>query len=484
MLRLVNQASTKRIVAAVELPPPEKPHFHQSIGLLSATAINMNAMCGVGPFITIPAMVSVMGGPLALVGWLLGSIVAMADGLVWAELGAAMPGAGGSYLFLREAFQYRTGKLLPFLFVWTAILSLPLILSCGVIGFYQYLGTFVPNLSPVENHVIGLAMVAAVVALLYRRIESVPVINIVLWIVTLAAMGVTVVASFSHFDAGRAFAFPAHWLTKGSFLAGLGGGLVIALYDYTGYGTVAYMGAELKQPARVMPGSIILSILAIGALYLSMQLGILGAAPWQEVAESTNVASTVVGKYWGQKGAILVSVLVMIAAAASIFTGLLGSSRVLFNAARDGVFFSSFGKLHPRLHFPHIALLVMGLIVALGSFFAVPAIIGMLTGVTVLVQSLGQVVALTVLRKKQPALHRPYRQTLYPLPSLISFAGWSYAFVALDKVSIILSIAWVLLGCVAFLVYAKARTTWPWAPLQVREEFLKPASGNITADGE
>src|SRR5579871_287418 len=484
MLRLVNQASTKRIVAAVELPPPEKPHFHQSIGLLSATAINMNAMCGVGPFITIPAMVSVMGGPLALVGWLLGSIVAMADGLVWAELGAAMPGAGGSYLFLREAFQYRTGKLLPFLFVWTAILSLPLILSCGVIGFYQYLCTFVPNLSPVENHVIGLAMVAAVVALLYRRIESVPVINIVLWIVTLAAMGVTVVASFSHFDAGRAFAFPAHWLTKGSFLAGLGGGLVIALYDYTGYGTVAYMGAELKQPARVMPGSIILSILAIGALYLSMQLGILGAAPWQEVAESTNVASSVVGKYWGQKGAILVSVLVMIAAAASIFTGLLGSSRVLFNAARDGVFFSSFGKLHPRLHFPHIALLVMGLIVALGSFFAVPATIGMLTGVTVLVQSLGQVVALTVLRKKQPALHRPYRQTLYPLPSLISFAGWSYAFVALDKVSIILSIAWVLLGCVAFLVYAKARTTWPWAPLQVREEFLKPASGNITADGE
>ncbi len=157
---------------------------------------------------------------------------------------------------------------------------------------------------------------------------------------------------------------------------------------------------------------------------------------------------------------------------------------MLFNAARDGVFFSSFGKLHPRLHFPHIALLVMGLIVALGSFFAVPAIIGMLTGVTVLVQSLGQVVALTVLRKKQPALHRPYRQTLYPLPSLISFAGWSYAFVALDKVSIILSIAWVLLGCVAFLVYAKARTTWPWAPLQVHEEFLKPASGNITADGE
>jgi len=154
------------VVTQVEAAPAEKPHFHQSIGLISATAINMNSMCGVGPFITIPAMVSVMGGPRALLGWILGSVAAMADGLVWAELGAAMPGAGGSYLFLREAFQYRSGKLLPFLFVWTAILSLPLILSCGVIGFYQYLGTFVPNLSPVENHVIGLAMVVAVVALL------------------------------------------------------------------------------------------------------------------------------------------------------------------------------------------------------------------------------------------------------------------------------------------------------------------------------
>ena len=469
------------VVTQVEATPAEKPHFHQSIGLISATAINMNSMCGVGPFITIPAMVSVMGGPRALLGWILGSIVAMADGLVWAELGAAMPGAGGSYLFLREAFQYRSGKLLPFLFVWTAILSLPLILSCGVIGFYQYLGTFVPNLSPVENHVIGLAMVAAVVALLYRRIESVPIINIALWGVTLAAMGVTIAASFSHFDAGRALDFSQSWMGNGSFLAGLGSGLVIALYDYTGYGTTAYMGAELKNPGRVMPGSIILSILAIGALYLSMQLGILGAAPWQQVAKSTNVASAVVGKYWGQKGAILVSVLVMIAAAASIFTGLLGSSRVLFNAARDGVFFASFGKLHPRLHFPHIALLVMGLIVAIGSFFAVPAVINILTGVTVLIQSLGQVVALTVLRKRQPSLHRPYRQTFYPLPSLISLVGWSYAFVALDKLSIFLSFAWVAFGCIAFMIYARARKTWPWAPPEVREEFLQRMHANVEA---
>jgi amino acid transporter len=271
---------------------------------------------------------------------------------------------------------------------------------------------------------------------------------------------------------------PPNWLRDNSFFAGLGGGLVISLYDYTGYGTVAYMGAELKNPARVMPGSIILSILAIGALYLSMQLGILGAAPWQEVARSTNVASMIVGKYWDQKGAILVSVLVMIAAVASIFTGLLGASRVLFNAARDGVFFSSFGRLHPRLHFPHIALIFMGLIVAIGSFFPVPAVINILTGVTVLIQSVGQVIALTVLRRRQPNLRRPYRQTFYPLPSLISLIGWSYAFVALDRLSIILSFAWVALGCIGFLIYAKARKAWPWAPLDVRQQFLERQAGD------
>jgi amino acid transporter len=478
----VSNRSFKPLPDQAETPQAEKPHFHRSIGLISATAINMNAMCGVGPFITIPAIVGLMGGPPALLGWVLGAVVAMADGLVWAELGAAMPGAGGSYLFLREAFQYRSGKLMPFLFVWTAILSLPLILSCGVIGFYQYLGSFVPNLSPVQNHVIGLVMVLAVVGLLYRRIESVPIINMLLWGVTIAAIGVTLAASFSHFDAGRAFTFSPNWIGHGSFLAGLGGGLVIALYDYTGYGTVAYMGAELKNPGRTLPGSIILSILAIGALYLAMQVGILGAAPWQEVAKSTNVAATVVGMYWGQKGAILVSVLVMIAAIASIFTGLLGSSRVLFNAARDGVFFSSFGKLHPRLHFPHVALVVMGSIVAIGSFFDVPAIINMLTGITVLVQTLGQVVALTVLRKRQPGLHRPYRQTLYPLPSLISLAGWSYAFVALDRLSVILSFAWIALGGLAFLIYARARRTWPWAPPEVTEEFLGQPSLGTAAD--
>jgi amino acid transporter len=105
--------------------------FHRSIGLFSGTAINMTQMCGIGPFITIPIMVAAMGGPQAVIGWIAGAILAMADGLVWAELGAAMPGSGGTYVYLREAFQYRTGKLMPFLFIWTMLLAIPLLISAG-----------------------------------------------------------------------------------------------------------------------------------------------------------------------------------------------------------------------------------------------------------------------------------------------------------------------------------------------------------------
>src|ERR1700712_1383527 len=159
------------------------PRFHRSVGLLPAVAINMTQMCGVGPFITIPVMVATMGGPQAILGWLLGALLAITDGLVWAELGAAMPGAGGTYLYLREAFQYRTGKLMPFLFAWTAVISIPLIMSTGVIGLVQYLGFYFPHMNWATTHLIGIAVVVVIVIALYRRIESIRVLTTALWIV-------------------------------------------------------------------------------------------------------------------------------------------------------------------------------------------------------------------------------------------------------------------------------------------------------------
>src|SRR6201985_3769988 len=96
--------------------------FIQALGLFPATALNMAQMVGIGPFITIPLIISAMGGPQAILGWVVGAVIALVDGLVWAELGAAMPRSGGTYTFLREAYQYSSGRFMPFMFVWTTLL--------------------------------------------------------------------------------------------------------------------------------------------------------------------------------------------------------------------------------------------------------------------------------------------------------------------------------------------------------------------------
>lgn len=374
--------------------------FRRSLGLLLATEINMTQMCGIGPFITIPLMVATIGGPQAIVGWVAGAALVMADGLVWSELGAAMPGADGSYLYLGEAF-HRTGKLMPFICIWTALLTVPLIL-----------GSFLPHLGYWEGHAIGIALTGFVVLALYRRIESIRVITVCLWLVCWRP---------SRHDRGQ-----LHGLSRllclhypagafgGGLLGGLGSGLIIGIDDYLGYYTVAEMGDELADPGRVTPRSIIISIATMMVIYLALNIGVVGTLPWRVVAKSTSVASAVATHNWGHGPAAFVTVLILLTAFASVFAGLLGGSRLPYNAARDRVFFRLFDRLHPPHDFPHVSLLVRGMATAAASFFSLTTVINLLLAVTVIVQSVAQIVALTVLRRRQPELHRPYTQWLTP----------------------------------------------------------------------
>ncbi|SDU95258.1 Amino acid transporter [Microlunatus sagamiharensis] len=458
--------------------------FRRTVGTVGATAINMTQMCGIGPFVTIPLMVATMGGPQAILGWVVGALLALTDGLVWAELGAAMPGAGGTYLYLREAFQYRTGRLMPFLFVWTAMISIPLIMSTGVIGLVQYLGFFFPDMSWLAVHAIGVGVVALVMLALFRRIESIRVITTALWVVMLVTVVLTIAACYSHFSPDLAFDFPAGaFHLDGGFFTGLGAGLLIAVYDYLGYNTTAYMGDELKDPGRSMPRSIVFSILAMMVIYLTLNVGVMGAVPWRQVAESDSVASLAVTTNWGHTAAAVVTVLIIITAFGSVFAGLLGGSRVPYNAARDRVFFPVFARLAPKGGFPYVALAFMGVVTALGSLLDLSTVINMLTTVAVLVQSVAQVVALTVLRRRQPGLRRPYRQWLYPVPSLIALVGWVYVYFSATTLSILLSLGWIVVGVVAFLVWARVRRSWPFAPVEVHEAYLEAQERGATTPG-
>lgn len=467
-------------------PPPEGG-FVRRVGLFQATAINMSQMCGIGPFVTIPLMVTAFGGPHAVLGFVAGAVLALCDGLVWAELGAAMPGSGGSYVYLRQAFQHRTGRLMPFLFVWTAMLFIPLIMSTGVVGFVQYLGYLAPGLDRATGDLTGLGVIALVVLLLWRGIEHIARITAVMWAVMIASVLLVIAAAATGFSPHLAFTYPARAfdLTGGHFWAGFAAGLTIGIYDYLGYNTSAYMGAEIKDPGRTLPRSILISILGIMAIYLLLQIGTLGVIDWHRMTNpddiaATSVASAVLESTWGEGAAGAVTVLILITAFASVFTGLLGGSRVPYDAARDRVFFRPYAKLHPRHRFPALGLATMGVITAIGFLIGrhtdLATLIQLLTTVMVIVQALAQIVALSVLRRSRPTLRRPYRMWLYPLPSAVAFAGWCVIFGYADKNSpgrhpVEWSLSWLVLGCLAFLVWARLEKVWPFGPKETAREY-------------
>jgi amino acid transporter len=321
-------------------------------------------------------------------------------------------------------------------------------------------------------HLIGIGVVAAIIILLYRKIESISMITTALWVIMLLAVGLTIAASYSNFHPSLAFHYP-HNAFAGGFAAALGAGLLIAIYDYLGYNTTAYMGGELRNPGRVMPRSIIISIVAIMVIYLALNIGVVGVLPWPKVAHATSVASLAVTHNWGRAAADLVTVLILITAFASVFAGLLGGSRVPFHAARDRLFFGVFGRLHPKYDFPHVSLLVMGLITAAGSFFTLTTVINVLLAVVIWVQAVAQIVALTVLRRRQPGLIRPYKQWLYPVPSLAALAGWLYVYASATSAALIWSTVWLAAGVVAYLGWARYHRNWPFGPKQIREVFLE-----------
>lgn len=451
----------------------EKNKFVRSLGLFQATTINMSQMVGIGPFITIPLILSTMGGPQAIFGWIAGAILAIVDGLVWSELGAAMPGEGGTYVYLREAFQYRSGKLMPFLFVWSTLIATPLIMSTGMIGMANYLSYFWPGMTGLDTKLVAVVITFITVALLYRKIDSVSKITSVLWVGMIITVVLVIVAGMTHFHAHQVFSFPKGTFVPSKFLLGLGGGMLISIYDYMGYYTTCYMGDEVKNPGKTIPWAVILSILGVAVIDISMNIGIIGVVPWKIAMKSQNIGTEFMQMVWGKPGAVIITLLILWTAFASVYTGLLGASRLPYNASSDGLFFRSFGKLHPKYKFPHISLVVMGAVTAICCFLNLTDIINALMAVSIVVQFIGQVIALTVLRKRQPTLHRPFRQWLYPIPSIIAFVGWVYIFYSSGWKAIEWAVGWTALGVIAFLIWSSREKQWPFGEKTIDEQYNK-----------
>ena len=451
--------------------PDAAAPLERKFGLLSATALNMTNMMGAGPFITIPLLMTALGGPQAMLGWLVALVIVICDAMVWSELGAAMPGSGGSFVYLRETFgPQKLGRLMAFLFVWQFVLSGPLEIASGYIGFAQYTSFIWKGMT--RTQIIGLVTVVGIVniVLLYRRIDSIAKITVSLWIGTLLTVVGVIGTGALHFDHRVAFDFPpgAFGFSLGFFM-GLGQAARIGIYDYLGYYDVCYIGDEVKNPGRVIPRSILISAVAVAAIYIAINLSIIGVIPWRQFVpavdhvESNYIVSVLMERIYGSRIASIFTLLVLWTAFGSCFAVLLGYSRIPYAAANSGYFFKVFGKLHPTKGFPHVSLLVIGVLSIVSGYFSLGTVIDALIVTRIIVQFMGQIVGLMVLRKNAPDMERPYRMWLYPVPALVALAGWIFLFATTDLRVIGFGVGALLAGCVAFLIWSKKSERWPFA---------------------
>jgi amino acid transporter len=439
-------------------------------GLLPATALNMTNMLGAGPFITIPLLMSAMAGPQALLGWVVALVIVICDGMVWSELGAAMPGSGGSFHYLREAFgPARFGRLMGFLFVWQFVLSGPLEIASGYIGFANYAGFVMHGMTRAD--VIALITVVGLIniALLYRRIQSIAAITVSLWVGTLVTVLAVIITGAMHFNPRVAFDFPpgAFNFSLGFFL-GLGAATRIGIYDYLGYYDVCYIGDEVRDPGRVIPRSILISTAAVAFIYFAINLSIIGIIPWRDFVpaeahpESNFIVSTLMERIYGTRVATIFTLLVLWTAFGSTFALLLGYSRIPFAAAESGYFFRPFGRLHRTRRFPYVSLVVIGSLSIVAGFFSLGTVIDALIVTRILVQFMGQVVGVMLLRRRAPDMPRPYRIWLYPVPALVALLGWIFVFATTQLQVILFGVGVLAVGCLAFLLWSRRTNRWPF----------------------
>ena len=451
--------------------PKDQPHLLRRLGLLEATALNMTNMIGIGPFITIPLLLSTLGGPQAMLGWLVALVITISDGMIWSELGAAMPGSGGSYVYLREGFGRETfGRLMGFLYIWQFILSGPLEIASGYIGFTQYLGYIWQDITRPQSLAVIVVLGVLNITLLYRRITFIGKLTVTLWIGTLLTTLVVIVTGAFNFKPALAFDFPPGACNFSiGFLLGLGAATRIGIFDYLGYYDICYLGDEVRQPGRTIPRSVIVSVIAVALIYIAINFSVIGVVPWREFVpadkhpESNFIVSIFMEKIYGKGVATLFTAMVLWTAFGSVFALLLGYSRVPYAAALDGYFFKVFARVHPKKSFPYISLVVLGAIAIVCSFFSLGLVIDALITTRILIQFIGQIAAVSLLRKNQPELSHPYRIWLYPLPNLVALVGWIFVFATTDWSIIAFGLGTLVLGIGCFMLWSRHTQQWPFA---------------------
>ena len=426
-------------------------------------------MVGIGPFVTLPIVMGLMGG-MFLYAWIAGALLSLVDAMIWSELGAAYPLAGGSYNFLKEAYgKNGMGRMMSFLYVWQTVIQAPLVAASAAIGFAQYMGYLV-HLDPWQQKMVSGIVIIIITALLYRKIESIGKIGVLLWTGVLLTLGWIIIGGIAHGnflqplkDINADFS----WAHLASFA--FGQACIKSVYSYLGYYNVCHLGGEIKNPGRNIPRSMFISVIGIAILYLAMNMSVSSVIPWQEIkalsatGNKDYIVSLFIERLYGHKAAIIITVMILWVALASLFALLLGYSRIPYAAAVDGAFFKIFAKLHPTKNFPYVSLLVIaGLGLVFSMLFRMSDVISGILAMRIIVQFIAQAAGVILLRRRNGTKNLPYKMPLYPLPVIVAILIWILLFSCTGISSIISFFIVFGTGVIVYFFTAKMQGKWPF----------------------
>ncbi len=443
--------------------------LQRRLGLFQGTVLNMIDMVGIGPFISLPIVIGYVGG-MYLWAWIAGALLSVVDAMIWSELGAAYPLAGGSFNFLKEAYgKHKLGKMMSFLYIWQTIIQAPLVAASAAIGFAQYFGYLVP-LNEWQQKTMSGAVIIFITILLYRKIDSIGKIGVLLWAGVILTMAWIIGGGIAYGN----FTAPINdvqenfsWVHLASFA--FGQACIKSIYSYLGYYNVCHLGGEIKNPGKNIPRSMFISVAGIAILYLAMNISVTSVIPWQEIkqwqdaGENHFVISTFIERLFGGNAANAATIMILWVALASLFAVMLGYSRVPYAAAKDGLFFKVFAKLHPIKNFPYVSLLTLaGIAFVFSLLFRMGDVISGVLAMRIMVQFIGQAIGVMLLRKRNGTAHLPYKMPLYPLPVIVAVAMWLFVFFATGYTIILSFLILISTGIIVYFIFAKYSKQWPY----------------------
>jgi amino acid transporter len=394
--------------------------LRRELGLLDATMINVGTIIGTSIFIVPAAIAAAFSGSFpTIMVWVAGAFVSLCGALCVAELGAAMPEAGGQFVYLEKAY----GPVWGYLYGWgSSVIINPASMAAVAVGFATYLGFFVP-LSGVGIKLVAAGSLLLLTAVNYFGLRTGATTQNVLTVIKIAAVAGLVIVCFVLPGGGvENFSPVMPQESIGSLVGTFGVAMLAVLFAFDGWIEITYVGSEVKDPGRIIPRSIILSTLIVGVLYVGVSLAVLYVLGQEATAKSSLVAADAMRVVLGGTGAALITIAVLISTTGSNNGMIFTAARIPYAMAMEGKFFPWAARVHPKYDAPNFVLVVQGIwcaVLALSGTFIQLANYVVFVSFFFYAMSCGAVI---LLRRRDPGMPRPYRAWGYPITPLVFIA--------------------------------------------------------------